>query len=263
MSFIDQILDVGSSIWKGLTGPGVASGIAKATALGYLLKEVTGSINKDNQKPTAAETNKPDAGVRLQVDPDTTNAIPIVYGDAFLSGIVTDARLVNSNQTMWFCLTLSEKTGTLLSTGGDSVISFEEVYWGDQKITFQSDGITAASVIDNDGTVSTDINGLVKVYCFNNGSNYPVVPTGYVNGSLSAAYAVWAGGSFWTSNHAMSNLVFALVRIDYNRDKNITTLPTMTFKLSNTLRQPGDVLYDYMTNTRYGAGIPAAEIYSV
>lgn len=262
MSFLDDILDVGSSIWKGLTGPGVGAGIAKATALGYLLKEVTSSINKDNQKPAAADTNKPDPGVRLQVAPDTNHAIPIVYGEAFLGGIVTDARLVNSNQTMWYCLTLCEKTGTLLSDSSTSVITFKDIYWGDQRLVFQSDGITVASLIDNDGNTNSDINGLVRIYCFNNGSSSPVVPTGYTNGSLAAAYSVWAGGSFWTANHTMSDLVFALVRIDYNKEKNITGLPELTFKLSNTMKQPGDCLYDYMTNTRYGAGIPSAEIYS-
>jgi hypothetical protein len=29
------------------------------------------------------------------------------------------------------------------------------------------------------------------------------------------------------------------------------------------MNKPGDVLYDYMTNERYGAGIPAAEIKTV
>jgi hypothetical protein len=33
--------------------------------------------------------------------------------------------------------------------------------------------------------------------------------------------------------------------------------------MKNTMTLPGDVLYDYMTNTRYGAGIPEAEIKTV
>ena len=66
----------------------------------------------------------------------------------------------------------------------------------------------------------------------------------------------------WTDAHTMNQLVFALVRIDYNKDKNSTGLGNLQFKLSNTMSMPGDCLYDYMTNTRYGAGIPPEEINS-
>jgi len=66
----------------------------------------------------------------------------------------------------------------------------------------------------------------------------------------------------WTPEHTMDDLVFAIVRVDYNRDKNITALGDVKFKIKNTMSQPGDVIFDYMTNTRYGAGIPAEEIYS-
>ena len=61
----------------------------------------------------------------------------------------------------------------------------------------------------------------------------------------------------------MSELVFCIVKIKYNKEKDITSLGEMEFKLNNTLTLPGDVIYDYMTNERYGAGIDSAEIYSV
>jgi hypothetical protein len=58
----------------------------------------------------------------------------------------------------------------------------------------------------------------------------------------------------------MSNLVFALVRVDYNREKNVTGLANTIFNVSNTMFQPGDVVYDYLTNTTYGAGIASGDI---
>jgi hypothetical protein len=64
----------------------------------------------------------------------------------------------------------------------------------------------------------------------------------------------------WTANHTMNNLVFVIVRIEYNKDKGITGLGNLLFKVNNTITLPGDCLYDYMTNTRYGAGISPAEI---
>lgn len=257
-SFIDDILDVGSSLWKAFTGPGTGAAIARATTLGLLLKEVTDSINSDNQKPTAADNNKPDYGVREQVDPDTDHSIPVVYGTAFLGGIVSDAVLVNDNQTMWYCLTICEKTGNLLD-GTPSVLTFEEIYWNQNKLNFNSDGITVSSFTDEDGNTSTSVAGKIRIYCFNGGSSSPVVPAGYTNGALGSAYSIFPN---WSSNHRMSDLVFALVRVDYDKANEVTGLGNLEFKIKNTMTQPGDVLNDYMTNTRYGAGIVPEEINS-
>lgn len=256
MSFLDSILDVGGSAWQGLTGPGVASGIARAGILAVMLREVTASINKDNQTPEQANSTTPDYGVREQVDPDTENAIPVVYGTTFIGGIVTDAQMVNDNQTMWYCLTICEKTGNLIN-GQPSQIFIDEIYWNQNKVTLRSDGITATSIRDEDGVVSSDIDGLVKFYAFSGGSNSPINFTGYTNNSLTAASNLFPE---WTSNHTMNDLVFVLVRVDYSKEKNITGLGNIEFKIRNTMSQPGDVLFDYMTNERYGAGIKAEEI---
>jgi len=183
----------------------------------------------------------------------------VVYGTAFVKGIITDAWLTADKTTMWYCVTICEKTGnTNLGSGAASVLSFEEIYLNESLIAFQSDGITVASITDANGNTSTDPAGLIKIYCFNNGSTSPVVPTGYVNGGLSSAYSLMPN---WTVNHTMNSLVFALVKIEYSKEKNVTSLGEIEFKIKNTMTQPGDCLYDYMTNTRYGAGIPSAEIY--
>jgi hypothetical protein len=256
MSFLDDIIDVGSSVWSAITGPGVGAGIARASALGYMLKEVTASVNKDNQKPETATKNTPDYGVREQVDPDTQHAIPVVYGSAVLGGIVTDAVLSSDNKTMWYCITICEKTGNLLG-GTPSVITFERIYWDQNEIIFGTDGITAASFRSEDGVSSDNPNGLVEIYCFNGGSNSPVPPLGYPTGGL---YNAWELFPNWTSNHTMDDLVFALIKVEYNREKGITGIGNIEFKLKNSMTDPGDVINDYLTNSRYGAGIPAEEI---
>lgn len=259
MSFLDDITSVGSSIYGTVTSSGLAGTIARTAALGLILNQVTKSINKDNSKPDAANTNQPDRYVREQLSPDTNHSIPIVYGDAFIKGIITDAVLSEDQKTMWYCVTLCEKTGTLLSTGNDSVISFSKVYLNGNEVTFGNDGITVVSTTDPDGNVDNQMNGFIKVYCFNNGSSSPVVPSGYSNGSLSFANGLFPN---WSSNHTMSDLVFAIVKVEYNKERNVTSLGDIQFKLSNTLTLPGDVINDYMLNTRYGAGIAATEIYS-
>jgi hypothetical protein len=64
----------------------------------------------------------------------------------------------------------------------------------------------------------------------------------------------------WTINHAMNDLIFAIVEVTYDKTKGITSVPTFNFHLTNSMSQPGDCLFDYMTSTRYGCGIPSTEI---
>ena len=269
MSFLDDIVDVGSGVWDWATGSSMSAGIARAAALGYMLKEVQASINKDNEKGSSSDSGRTstiekDYGVREQIDPDTNNVIPVVYGQAFVSGSVVDAVLSDDNQTMWYCIAICEKTGPLMSTfneqgyGTDSNITFEAMYWNNTQVTFRNDGITAASLSDADGNVSTDIDGLVEVYLYNNGSKSPTRFSGYT----FPEYGYYAYDIFpnWTPNHTMDQIVFAIIKVTYNKTKNITGLGNIQFKIKNTLTQPGDVIYDYLTNPIYGAGIMPEEI---
>ena len=307
---------------------------------------------------------EPDRGARLQVAPDPTHKIPVVYGSAHLGGIITDAVLTNNNTTMYYCITLCEQTGTVFSTGKDSRYSLNEVYWDDKRIVFQDDGVTAAYMVDRDSNIDYSIADLVKIYFFqssyqstdpgytitsymantaavphysvpigtgsknffyyqgqtNFGSNNTtsrlvsgdrVIITNHANtqqtmtgtvtnsnidcitanitsytgtvGSLVAnatirsyisqqpvfgysltsrvyGYDIMPG---WDSTYTMPDLVFAIVKVDYNKEKNLTGMPSIQFKMKNTMTLPGDCLYDYMLNTRYGVGLSPEEIKSV
>jgi hypothetical protein len=86
-----------------------------------------------------------------------------------------------------------------------------------------------------------------------------VLPQGYTNATTYNAYGLMPT---WTASHTMDELIFAVVRIDYNREKNVTALGDMTFVVENTMSRAGDCLYDYMTNDKYGAGIDPQYIYS-
>jgi len=251
MSFIDDIIDVGSSALKFLGGNSLGSALARTALTGFVLNQVTKSVNKGNNQQV-------DKGNRLQINPSTDTNIPIVYGDAYIGGKIVDAKLSEDNKTMWYCLALSEKTGNIFSTSTASVISFEGVYRNQLQIGFQSDGYTVANFSDEDGNVSTKPNGLIKVYPFSGGTNFPVKFSGYANGNTTLANALFPD---WTANHLMSDLVFAVISIEYSKENDITDLGDFTFHLRNTMKQPGDVIYDYMTNTRYGAGIPPEEIF--
>jgi hypothetical protein len=256
MSFIDSIIDFGSNIAGALSGNSILGGVAKSAGLSFLLNQIQSSINKDNSKTAASATPRPDRGARVQVSPSTDNAIPIVYGTTHLGGILTDAFLSADKKTMYYCLTLCEKTGTQLSTGTMSQQFIDAVYWGDKRINFKSDGVTLESIQDAGGNVVQDYDGLIKINCFSSNSDTPIAVTGLTNPG-QAAYNIMPN---WDSAFDMNDLVFAVVRIEYNAEKKITGIGDLKFKVRNTMTQPGDVIYDYMTNTRYGGGLAPAEI---
>lgn len=246
MSLIDDLKGYGRAAGSWLSGSSFTSSLIKTAVTGYVLYKL------------AKKDPDPDPGRRIQLTPSAENKIPVLYGAAYVNGIITDAQMTNNNKTMTFCLTISEKTGTLLSTNQPSAFTFKDVYWNDKRIIFENDGITAQRLIDRNGQYDNNIKGLVKVWCYKGNSNSPATVENYTTANTSPAYTVMPT---WTSStHVMNDLVFAVVQVNYNKDKNISELGNMVFHVDNTMKLPGDCLYDYMTNNRYGAGIDPAEI---
>lgn len=263
MSFLDTVVDLGKKAFNFVTGDSVGSTLLKTVISGYALNKMNNvtKSNDDGGASTASGTQLPtlpyvDKGVREQVTANQKNRIPIVYGSAQLGGIIVDAEMSNSNQTMHYCLAISEMTGTKLSDSSASSFTFNDIYWNDQRIIFDSDGITAAYSQDRDGNRDYSIDGLVKVYCYNGDSEQGVVPDNYT-GTVPNAYTIMPS---WTSAHMMNDIVFAIIEVNYSRGKNVTGLGNIRFHVTNSMTLPGDCLSDYMKSTRYGAGIAATEI---
>jgi len=227
-------------------------------------------INKSSSKSKNATQ-----GGRVQLPPQTNNKIPIVYGSAYVNGIITDARMISTNNktnnVMYYCLVLSEMTNT-----GD--FSVENIYWNDVKLVFESASGSQHKVLKGVKTVdATDdyedlnfkdgSNNLVqiRVYAGNTSSAQQIFPaTDAVN-----AYDYWPSDptnkKYWNDvayggRVNMEGLVFAIIRMEYNQEKQMTGLPNVTFKLKNTCSNPGEVWQDYMCSNRYGANIDIDEI---
>ncbi len=215
---------------------------------------VNSSVSLNTVAPTQLSSS--DKGTRVQATADADTYIPVVYGEAYTQGKLTDVEMTADGTTMWYCLTLSEFTGTHIS-GTASTIDFENVYWNNSRVTFRADGYTVERTTDANGIDDNSIADLVEIHCFSNGSSNPVGVTGQSVPANTPAYSRMPG---WTSTDAMSELVFMLIKVFYNPARSLTGLPPVTAQLKNSLTLPGDVLYDYLTNTRYGAGIPAAEV---
>jgi hypothetical protein len=62
------------------------------------------------------------------------------------------------------------------------------------------------------------------------------------------------------TNYQLNGYVFAVMQVDYSSEKGTTGLGQITFQINNTLKNPGDVWYDYLTSTRYGAGFSTSTV---
>lgn len=254
MSFLSGIMSFGKSAVKYLSGNSIGGMLARTAIIGYAINRLSKNANKDSGSNIPPNI---DQGVRLQYPASADAKIPVLYGSAFFGGNLTDAAMTNSNKTMWYCLTLAEKTGNLYSTSTATAYTLTNVYWNDQRIVFKTDGITVDYTVDRAGTIDRNLSGLVQVYFYAGGRTLGQKPTGYAGAVPNAEtlFPNWTAGT-----HAMSNLLFALIKVDYNREKNSVGLGDVKFNIGSTLFTPGDVLYDYLTNTTYGAGIDAGNI---
>jgi len=227
-------------------------------------------INKSANKSKSSSQ-----GGRVQLPPQSNNKIPVLYGSAYINGIITDARLVSTdsktNNVMYYCLVLSELTNT-------GTVGVDNIYWSDVKLVFESANADTHKVLKGVKTVDTTDD--YEDNNFKNGSTNLVQIRVYAGNSESAqqifpqnnkvnAYDFWPtdanNNKYWNNAQyggkvGMQGLVFAIVRVEYNQEKGITGLPNITFKLNNTLNNPADVWYDYMTSNRYGANVNTAEI---
>lgn len=260
MAFISAIVSAVTAVGSYLAASTIGSLLVR-TAITAL---VSYALNRSIAKPQGGTGIDP--GVRQQLAPATNHKIPVIYGSAYIGGSITDAKLVNDNKTMWVASTISEVTGALFSTGNASSYTFQECYRNADRVIFETDGITVAKTLDADGNEDTSLSGQVKIYVYAGSGaaaqQLAPVATSVVGNATPSLVAVNAWDVFpdWTSDNNMSDLVFSLVRVDYNRDKNVTAIGDYQYKITNSMSLGGDCIFDYATNTRYGAGIRLAEI---
>jgi hypothetical protein len=201
-------------------------------------------------------SQQPNPGNRQQIPPAGDNKIPVVYGSAYLGGIITDLSITNDNQDIYWVMALSEVTNT--ETGGTpDTITFGNVYWGGKLCIFDGTDLTKVTGLQDESTGEIqDISGYMNVYLYSNGSNNPA------NSSTSAITVMSSAGLIytWDANKLMSNCSFAIIHLKYNSDRNLVGLNQTRFQLTNSRKAPGDCFLDYLTSTRYGAAIPVANI---
>jgi hypothetical protein len=223
-------------------------------AISMIASSIVSKTFASDPPPPNANENSLNTGANLQVPPATNNKLPVVYGNTFIGGTITDLSITSDNQDLYYVLSLCEVTGGATP----DTISFGDIFFGGKLCVFDGTDQTKVVGLTDQSTGITDntVSGHLYIYLYRNGSNAPV------NSSTSAITVMQSSGLTytWNSSKLMSDCAFAIVHLNYNQNANITNIQQTQFEIINSRNSAGDVIYDYLTNTRYGAAIPVAQI---
>jgi hypothetical protein len=247
----------------------VAKAVVKLAAAAIISKVATKAISKLIAKRTdVGSSSGLDAGARVQLPPAAENKLPIVYGTSWVGGPIIDAKISVDQKFMWYVIALSEKpdgqTVTFDTTDG--------VYYGGKKVQFGSNGVVNALITNTTpGQIDTKVAGKIYIWLFQDnvlstaGSNstqtpYQIMTDATTGGGISDG---WNSITYTSDgqNVELNNMVYAIVRVEYNVDATTTSLDTLQVKISNNMGgdngcKPGVAILDYLTNERYGCAIP-------
>jgi hypothetical protein len=249
----------------GTTAAGVAASFAltaAAFAVNFAVSLIVSRVfGQSGQGPQ-------DSGTRQQVPPSSINAIPIVYGDAYLGGTFVDAVLSTDQKTMYYVVAVS-----CVSPNGQFTFDSTKFYYGDRLVVFDgTDQTKVVSLTDEAGNVDTKISGnlYINLYVSDAAGNITspngaAAPTTVMGGSDIDAALRWV--STGPAPRKMNGLAFAIIKLNYNQDAGTTNLSPITFYAKHYLNstgaaKPGDVWYDYITNAAYGGAVDASFVNS-
>jgi len=229
-----------------------AAGLMIAMAINMVISTIISkAFFSPNQGAQDFSGQSPNPGNRQQIPPTTDNKLPIVYGSAWMGGTIIDLSITEDNQNLYYVLALSEVTNN-----GADTITFGDIYYGGKKVVFNANGYSVDSLLDESTSESQPVNGNIKFYLYSNGIN------SQQNSSLSATQVMQSSGLVWQWDGAqlMTDCSFAILHLTYNQDLNIQGIEQTKFQITNSRSKPGDCFNDYLTNTVYGAAIPANQI---
>ena len=243
--------------------PYVGGTIAATFAVNFAVSFIVTRIFADNPE------KQQDMGVRQQVPPSGVNAIPIVYGEAYMGGTFVDAVLSEDQKTMYYVLAIS-----CISPNGQFTFDTTDMYYGDRKIAFGtgSNSTKVISLTDEAGNVNTKISGNLYINLYTSNATGTIVsangasaPTVVMGGSDIAVAQRWVSTA--EAPRKMNGLAFAIVKLVYNRDADTTQLSPITFHVNHTLNgtgvaKAGDVWYDYITSPIYGGAVDTSFVNS-
>ena len=250
----------GSIIVSYLTGVAASGFTFAMTATAFAINMVASSIIAKAFAPKGfgnSVDQTPNPGSPTQLGPSGDNKVPVVYGTAYVGGIVTDLSITSNNQRLYYVMTLCEVTNTEPTQTPDT-ITFGNVYWGGKRCVFDAtDQYKVVGLLDEStGITDNAVAGKLNIYLFRNGSSSGV-------NTAQTAVQIMSNGDLvyqWDASKSMTNVAFAIVEITYSQSANLTGLQQTRFQVTNSRTKPGDCLSDYLLSSRYGAAFSLSQI---
>ncbi len=206
-----------------------------ATVVGFAINMIASTIVSSlfAPKPPSAgnfeQSQQPNPGNRQQLPPAGDNKLPVVYGKAYVGGIVTDMSITSDNQDIYWVISLCEVTNT--ETGGSpDTITFGNVYWGGKRCVFNGNGYSVDALLDESTGESQNIAGYMDIYLYRNGSNQPANSGSNAISVMQSANLIYT----WDATKLMSNCAFAIIHLKYNADRALTALQSTRFEVTNS-----------------------------
>jgi len=257
LGFATPAFAVGSVIAAAIFEVAVANFAWYMTATAFAINMVASAIISKaffspNQGANGLAGQAPNPGNRQQIAPATDNKLPVVYGSAWVGGTIVDLSITEDNQNLYYVIALSEVTAN-----GNDEITFGDIYYGGKKVVFNGTNLYSVdSLLDESTGESQPVNGNIKLYLYSNGINSPQ------NSNFSATEIMQSSGLVWQwdTSQQMTHCCFAILNLTYNQDLNIQGIEQTKFQITNSRYKPGECFYDYLTNTVYGAAIPANQV---
>ena len=238
----------------GFFGGGALASLIVGLALSYIVGKVFAPEKEEREEPA-------DQGVKQRIPTDPRNKLPIVYGTKSVAGQITYASISGNNQKMAFIIALAEGPVTSINT----------VKWEDKTLSFSGNintGLRSVSNASPDAGGSDDFlnSGRFRVRVFPTGGRCP---------EMEGFDSDWSSNG---SSRTMPNTAYAYCELTYDQEKRVTSLSNrLQFTITGrtvkpltstttatsyaaaseaTSSNPAEILVDYLTNTRYGAGVP-------
>jgi hypothetical protein len=233
---------------------GVLAGTFAGAVLAFTINMVASMIISKIFAPNSPnQQSEPNVGNRQQIPPAGDNKLPVVYGSAWVGGIIVDMTISKDNQDIYWVFALSEVTNSENGNTPD-VFTFGDVYWAGKKCVFSTtagETYKVVGLLDESTNLTQDISGYMDIYLYRNGSGTPT------NSSLNAISVMSSSGLVytWDGSKLMTNCAFAIVHLKYSQSRNLVSLNPTRFQVINPRNSAGDCIQDYLTSTRYGAAI--------
>lgn len=168
--------------------------------------------------PADGGASQKDPGVKQRIPADTSNKLPVIYGEDKVHGSIIYADISQDRQTMAFIIALCE--GPINEIG--------DVYWDHWRLTLDSNGVVTNATDPGPGN-NTDswLNGNLTIKKY---------PHGGRCSEMEAFSGKWNANA---ENRQMPDVAYVYAELKYDRENSVTGLtPKLGFEVQGrTIRQ--------------------------